>query len=95
MNDHFLTEERFMRRYNYPGYDSHNAEHLKFSRYYETLKKDYILRICKTPEKSLLSQSGLSLDTVTKSVLVSYWRDYIPSFDKPMAEYLRTKMKKY
>ncbi len=38
---HFRTEEAYMRRYGYPDFDAHNAEHEKFTADIETFKEKH------------------------------------------------------
>lgn len=38
---HFSTEEKYMKKYKYPDYESHHSEHVKFIEQVSDFKKDY------------------------------------------------------
>ena len=77
-NTHFETENKYMLQYKYPDYKLHKAQHEKYINVIDSLKIEYDIRIL-SPD----------FEKKIKIVLLSYLRDHIEKFDKPLADFLR------
>ncbi|MBF0344604.1 MAG: hemerythrin family protein [Nitrospirae bacterium] len=81
--DHFNHEEEYMIKYQYPDYDQHKGEHIKFLKNYSSLKK-------------LFDSEGASslIINATERQAVEWLVKHIQQEDKKMATFLNSKMKK-
>ncbi|MCK4966430.1 hemerythrin family protein [bacterium] len=77
-NTHFETENKYMLQYKYPDYKLHKAQHEKYINVIDSLKIEYDIQIL-SPD----------FEKKIKIVLLSYLRDHIEKFDKPLADFLR------
>jgi len=75
---HFATEERYMKRYAYPGYAAHKAEHDEFAAKAADLLERY-------------AQNSKVLSIETGSFLKNWLRDHITGTDKLYGPYLNEK----
>ncbi len=78
--DLFKTEEEFMIKYEYPDYDTHKAQHMKFLKHFATLKK-----LCE--EEDTISVMLFAIKNQAVDWLINHFNE----FDKKMAAFLRTK----
>ncbi|NOZ59561.1 MAG: hemerythrin family protein [Euryarchaeota archaeon] len=74
---HFGTEERYMRRYNYPGYSSHRAQHAKFISEFSELRR------------RLRSGRVSTVVIPTNRLLVDWWINHIGGSDRELGEFLK------
>ncbi|MBF0338944.1 MAG: hemerythrin family protein [Nitrospirae bacterium] len=81
--DHFAHEEEYMIKYQYPEYDEHKGEHIRFLKSYSSLKK-------------LFDSEGSSalIINATEKQAVEWLVKHIQQIDKKMAFFLQSKMKK-
>jgi len=77
--EHFSTEERLMRIYNYPDYDAHIKEHQGLVEEIQALKSDYANR-----------KRTVSIDTM--NYLKQWLSNHILGTDKKLGEYLSKEM---
>lgn len=75
---HFLTEEKYMQEYNYPGYNVHKIQHEFFIKKTEELK-------------NLFKRDGatLSLTINISSTIVNWLVNHIRGLDRELANFLR------
>ncbi len=64
---HFIEENRFMHKINYPEYEVHKLEHDKFINYIN--KIDYV-SLCKNPEKDLKMIQERMMDQVAQHIVL-------------------------
>lgn len=79
--DHFDTEDKFMIQYNYPKYDSHKAEHMKFLKNFAVFK-----RVCEAEDSTSL------IILAIKNQVVDWLVRHIREVDKEMAFFLRSRL---
>ncbi len=75
---HFATEERFMSKYNYPGYLAHKAEHVKLSQKAVEIQKEF--------------EKGVPVITVELMNFLKDWlQEHILGSDKKFGIFLNSK----
>jgi hemerythrin len=79
--EHFQTEERYMRRFNYPQLGYHQAQHQVF-------RKNLLL----VKQKLETGGAGISLLNLTHALVVMWLNNHIKSVDKQMAAFLRERL---
>lgn len=79
--EHFLWEEEYMVKYNYPHYLSHVRQHRECRKYFENIQEH-------------VEKNGVGPDTVVvvNKKLVAWLLSHIRNTDLKMAEYLRNEM---
>jgi hemerythrin-like metal-binding protein len=83
---HFGEEEEYMRRFNYPGYPAHKAQHEMFIRNFNELKKEL-------PKLEGGKKPGsYDLSVETNEVVVDWILDHIAKVDKVLGEFLKGKV---
>jgi hemerythrin len=83
--DHFALEEKYMRRYNYPGILAHRAEHEGFARDLFEYKK-------KWRELSSRNEFTSFLEIEMERRFTAWLTDHIGKTDKKMAAFLIERM---
>lgn len=78
---HFSEEEKFMRKYEYPGHANHKTEHLKFIATFSELKKE-------------IERQGPALDLVVKTnrMIVQWLINHISKVDRSLGMFLRARV---
>lgn len=78
---HFSEEEKFMRKYEYPGHASHKTEHLKFIATFSELKKE-------------IERQGPALDLVVKTnrMIVQWLINHISKVNRSLGMFLRARV---
>jgi len=82
---HFDTEEKYMRRYNYPGILLHQKEHGLFTRRYEDLKR-------KTMDLDARGEITSFLTIEVEHQLENWLEDHILQIDKKLGAFLAERM---
>ncbi|MCL5021775.1 MAG: bacteriohemerythrin [Nitrospirae bacterium] len=77
---HFSQEETSMRRYGYPGYETHKSEHREFMRNFSELRGRFE---CEGP--------GLPLVIQIKDMIVQWLLVHIRKVDRALGTFLKTK----
>jgi|Deesub1362A_J573_1020465.scaffolds.fasta_scaffold24008_2 hemerythrin len=77
---HFSTEENYMKRYNYPDYDSHKIDHQNFMKIINNIKEDF--------ERE---GAGVALVVNINHMIVEWLHKHIRRVDKALAKFLRDK----
>lgn len=82
---HFANEETYMKKYNYPGYEAHKAQHSEFLKSISGLKGEL---------EKIRSEGGSSyeLSVTTNQVVVEWIMDHIIKVDRKLGGFLKTKM---
>jgi hemerythrin len=80
---HFGTEEAYMKRYGFPGYDRHHAEHRTFIDSYTGLKLMY--------EESGITSALLIL---TQSKICNWILNHVGKLDREFGAYLKPRLGK-
>lgn len=80
--EHFVTEEEAMIKCNYPDYDAHKAAHMDLLLNYSSLK-----------QKFDEEESPYLMLIVIQSHFLDWLSDHILTFDKKMAEFLKSRDK--
>lgn len=79
---HFEEEEKFMLKTNYPEYNAHKAQHRKFQKNFEKLKKEL-------PKLEGGKKPGsYDLSVETNQVVVDWILDHIVKVDKKFGKFL-------
>jgi hemerythrin len=81
--EHFETEEKYMIEHNYPEYDFHKSEHMKFLKEFSRIKK----QLQKAGEFSLIP-----IVVGAKSQAADWLIKHILSEDKTLAGYLKKRV---
>lgn len=82
---HFGEEEKIMRKHGYPGYAQHKAQHEKFLKNFERLKKEL-------PKLEGGRKPGsYDLSVETNQVVVDWIIEHISVIDKRLGEFLKEK----
>lgn len=83
---HFGEEENYMKKYGYPEYSKHKAQHEKFMQNFSELKKELVkLEGGKKP-------GSYELSVETNKVVVDWILDHIFKVDKKLGAFLKNKM---
>ena len=82
---HFETEEKYMRRYNYPGILLHQKEHATFAKRYDELKK----KVLDLESRGEIT-SFIAIDV--EHQLERWLTDHILTIDRKMGQYLSERM---
>ena len=82
---HFDTEERYMRRHNYPGILLHQKEHAQFARTFEELKQ-------KVLDLDARGEITAFLAIEVEHRLEKWLADHILLVDRKMADFLTERM---
>lgn len=78
---HFGAEERYMTRYDYPGYLAHKAQHTEFIKDFSNLKKEFE------------TQGATSYLVIQVNLRVGDWLiNHIGKVDKALGTFLETKI---
>ena len=77
-NSYFSTQEKYMLENGYSEYELHKAEHEKYVKVFEILENEYKEQV-----------SSLDLVKKIETTLLHYWTEHVPTFDKPLAGFLR------
>lgn len=77
---HFTLEEQLMREYGYPEVERHRHEHQRFVRQIAQFREDSFM-----PNSRAGTVTGVAL----LGFLVHWLEDHIPSWDKPLGQFLR------
>ena len=77
-NVHFSTEEKYMRKFDYPGRKLHMAQHVEFFDMIETMRKDF-------EEEGATRALGESINTFLGNWLITH----IKGIDSKFGEFLR------
>ena len=85
MEDHFGTEEKYMRRHNYPGILVHKAEHDAFAKIIAEFKK-------KTSDLDARGEATSFLAVEITRRLEKWLEEHIRTIDRKMADYLHERM---
>ena len=83
--EHFSAEEKYMRRYNYPGILLHKAEHDAFAKIVSEFKK-------KTSDLDARGEVTSFLAVEVTRRLEKWLEDHIRTLDRKMAAFLAEKM---
>jgi hemerythrin len=83
---HFGDEEGLMKKYGYPDYPSHKAQHEFFIREFAELKKE--LEKLEGGKR----RGSYDLSVETNRIVVDWILDHIAKIDKKLGAYLQTKM---
>jgi hemerythrin-like metal-binding protein len=83
---HFGDEEGLMKKYGYPDYPAHKAQHEYFIREFAALKKE--LEKLEGGKK----RGSYDLSVETNRIVVDWILDHIAKVDKRLGAYLKTKM---
>ena len=83
--EHFSAEEKYMRRYNYPGILVHKAEHDAFAKIIAEFKK-------KTSDLDARGEATSFLAVEITRRLEKWLEEHIRTIDRKMADYLRKRM---
>jgi hemerythrin-like metal-binding protein len=83
---HFGDEEGLMKKYGYPDYPGHRAQHEYFIREFAELKKE--LEKLEGGKK----RGSYDLSVETNRIVVDWILDHIAKVDKRLGAYLKTKM---
>ncbi len=78
---HFSAEEEYMRKYDYPGFTHHKAQHLEFMENFSKLKTQV--------EKE---GPGVHLVVTINHMVVQWLQNHIKKVDKAMGAFLKTKI---
>ncbi len=78
---HFETEEKYMQKYNYPGYGMHKREHQQFLKDFNNLKNEF-------------KTKGISTKLATQihRQVIQWYLKHINHIDKSMGKFLRNKV---
>lgn len=82
-DSHFSTQGKYMLENGYPKYELHKADHEKYVKVVGILENEF-------------TTQGSSSDLAKKieTTLLHYWTEYVPTFDKPLAGFLRDNVEK-
>ncbi len=78
---HFSAEEKFMKKYDYSGYENHKAQHLEFMQNFSELKAQF--------DKE---GTGVHLVVNTNYMVVEWLQNHIRKLDKALGAFLKTKI---
>jgi len=78
---HFAEEEKYMQKYDYPGYDEHKAQHEKFIADFGLLKGKFEVQ-----------GAGTSLVLITNRTVVDWLVNHINNTDKALGAYLKERI---
>ena len=80
LEEHFKTEETYMKKFNYPDYASHVADHQQFIMIYQTIKKY-------NEEHGITSFLIIQINKLLKNWLLTHLKNE----DKKLAVFLKEK----
>jgi hemerythrin-like metal-binding protein len=83
---HFGDEEGLMKKYDYPDYPSHKAQHEYFIREFADLKREL------EKLEGGKGRGSYDLSVETNRIVVDWILDHIAKIDKKLGAYLQTKM---
>jgi hemerythrin-like metal-binding protein len=86
VHTHFDEEERYMLRYEYPGYQFHKAQHEHFKNELSALKLE-LIKI-----EGGAKPGSYDLSMTTNQVVVDWILDHIVKVDKQLGKFLQTKI---
>lgn len=78
---HFCEEEKYMEKYNYPGYKDHKAQHKEFAENFSQLKKQFDSE-----------GPGVHIVISTNHIVVDWLRTHIRKVDKALGAFLQEKL---
>ncbi|MEI7473958.1 MAG: bacteriohemerythrin [bacterium] len=91
INNHFNTEESYMKLYNFKDINNHQAAHANFKNVYEKIRYNYYyLEFNDSPKKELTRVFAIHLC----STMFEWLHNHLIGLDKDFAEFLNTKQNK-